>query len=93
MKIFTKQLRVSPFTLLRESGYEYRKKTNDFIRDTAHGRWHAKIHHNRIEFHYDLLVNGKHEVFYLPSLCAEERKSILNNAYGNCYGVRVAVGV
>jgi hypothetical protein len=91
MTIFTKSLQIKPFTLLRENGYEYRKDTNDFIRDTNGGRWHAKIHHNRIEFHYDLIVNGKHEVFDLPILCSEERKSILNSVYNNKYGLRVAL--
>jgi len=45
---------------LKQLGYIHRRHPNDFVKDDANGRFHAKIQGNKVSIHYDVDVDGKH---------------------------------
>jgi hypothetical protein len=45
---------------LKQLGYTHRRHPNDFVKEDANGRFHAKITGTHVKIHYDVDVDGKH---------------------------------
>lgn len=78
MLIFLENYKVGIKTAMKIAGYIERPKAGDFIRPMGNDRWHAKpVGSKAVSIHYDLTIDGKHNVFDMPLASNAERKRIL----------------